>query len=252
MYSQSYQDTHEDTTRPMLDSDFWKDLGQEFRSIEDCTKVAANWTDVAGSADRENWATGTTLLSARLEFEALARRAGARIDPKSEDAFAAWLSRLKREGREDLVRPGITTGYHDMTRGQIQNVCTVSADYCRVLESRALSTEQEINRHNVPSQDQAEQEEERTEFDHGVARRAAVDRFLLRVKQETVLRALKTHIWKAAGHTTPRQFQYWQAGKDRLKGKSRGATTQDGLTFQRILDMDPKEFVALLYKKHVI
>src|SRR5579862_114263 len=136
----------------VLDSDFWNDLGKQFRSIKNCKQVCVNWADVPGT-ELETWefgAVGTVLLSARLEFKALAQRAGAKIDPESDDTYAAWLSRLKREGRKELVLIGATYPSGDMTRGQIQNVCRVSADYCKVLESKALRTEQQEKRGQLP------------------------------------------------------------------------------------------------------
>jgi hypothetical protein len=122
----------------MLDSDFWKDLEKQFRSIENCARVHFNWTDVPGSPNLELWDfayPGTALHTPRLRFETLARRAGAKIDPLCLDSLISWLSRLKRDGRQDLVKQG------DPGRGQIQCVCAVSADYCLVLEARALEVE---------------------------------------------------------------------------------------------------------------
>jgi hypothetical protein len=122
----------------MLDSDFWKKLEKKFRSVQDCARVHFNWTDV-GLPDLELWdcaLRGTALLTARLRFEGLARRAGTRIDPQCLDSLSVWLSLLKRKGRQDLVRPGNEPG-----RGQIQCVCEVSADYCLVLENRAIEAE---------------------------------------------------------------------------------------------------------------
>jgi hypothetical protein len=85
----------------------------------------------------------------------------------------------------------------------------------------------------------------------GEDRRAVVDGFLLQCKQETPLKATRTHIWRAVGHTRPRQFQYWQAGQGRLPGTSRGATEEDDRNFRRILAMEPEDFVALLKKKGI-
>jgi hypothetical protein len=85
-------------------------------------------------------------------------------------------------------------------------------------------------------------------------RRVAVDEFLHRCHEDTGLRANRKHIWSAAGHGTPRQFQYWQSGVDRTPGVkgTRGATEEDDRNFQRILAMEPKAFVELLTKKRII
>ena len=74
---------------------------------------------------------------------------------------------------------------------------------------------------------------------------ALVDAFLLNCTQQTPLTANRSHIWRAVGHTTARQFQYWQAGSDR-------ATTEDDRNFRRILGMKPAAFVALLKDKGII
>ena len=53
----------------------------------------------------------------------------------------------------------------------------------------------------------------------GAKRLQLVNDFLLRCLQETQHKLLKKHIWSAVGHRSPRQFQYWQAGDDRSRGK---------------------------------
>lgn len=82
-------------------------------------------------------------------------------------------------------------------------------------------------------------------------RRALVDSFLLTCRQEVPLNVTKTHIWRAAGHATARQFQHWQAGKDRPPGTKHGATGEDDKNFRRILAMQPGDFVELLHKKGI-
>jgi hypothetical protein len=72
-----------------------------------------------------------------------------------------------------------------------------------------------------------------------------VDTFLQRCIKETKLKALKKHIWQAAGHRRARQFQFWQASSPR-------ATASDDANFPRILAMKPTEFETLLKKKGII
>jgi hypothetical protein len=76
-------------------------------------------------------------------------------------------------------------------------------------------------------------------------RRAAIDKFLLNCKQETSLKATRTQIWRAAGHSAARQFQFWQASDPK-------ATAQDNQNFRRILAMTPTAFEALLKNKGII
>lgn len=79
----------------------------------------------------------------------------------------------------------------------------------------------------------------------GTYRRAAVDAFILKCTQGTRLKATRTHIWRMAGHSGPRQFQFWQASDPK-------ATAQDDQNFRRILAMDPTDFEALLKKKGIV
>jgi len=137
----------------MLDSDYWKHIGEHFRRVKDGARVNAMWTEVPGHAHLDNW----TLLSGgktspKLHFETLARRAGSKIDPTGTDSLTSWLSALKREGRRDLVSSGGGIGTYEgpelvyTAAGRIQNVCLVSADYCRALESRALEAKHAARR----------------------------------------------------------------------------------------------------------
>lgn len=77
------------------------------------------------------------------------------------------------------------------------------------------------------------------------SRRDQVDTFLLRCVQETQLKAIRTHLWRAVGHNTPRQFQFWQRNDPR-------ATAADDQNFRRILNMNPTDFVRLLKQKGII
>ena len=49
----------------------------------------------------------------------------------------------------------------------------------------------------------------------------------------------------ASGHSSARQFQYWQEQSDK-------ATAADDRTFRRILGMPPAEFIALLKTKRIL
>jgi hypothetical protein len=73
----------------------------------------------------------------------------------------------------------------------------------------------------------------------GESLRQQVDRFIERVRVKTGRRITRANIWRAVGHRSSRQFEYWQA-------RSPKATTQDNTNFRRILGMDPNKFVELL------
>ena len=80
---------------------------------------------------------------------------------------------------------------------------------------------------------------------NGADPRAAVDAFILKCKLEISLKVNRKHIWLAVGHTTARQFQFWQASDPK-------ATMQDAQNFRRILAMNPTDFETLLKKKRII
>jgi hypothetical protein len=72
-----------------------------------------------------------------------------------------------------------------------------------------------------------------------------VEEFLERCNAVSVAKIGKHHVWKAAGHKTPTQFQRWQRGDD-------NATDADEQNFRRILAMQPKDFLRLLGSKKLI
>ncbi len=75
-------------------------------------------------------------------------------------------------------------------------------------------------------------------------RRSMVDAFVLRCHQETHVKVIEKYIWLAAGHNQARQFQYWKAGDSK-------ATEADSQNFERILGMNPLDFIELLKKKGI-
>jgi hypothetical protein len=79
----------------------------------------------------------------------------------------------------------------------------------------------------------------------GAERREKIDAFIQKCNQEMRVRTTRTHIWRAAGHRSPRQFQFWQASDPK-------ATVEDDRNFRRILAMSPTDFAALLKKKSII
>ena len=73
-----------------------------------------------------------------------------------------------------------------------------------------------------------------------------MDAFLAACNQKSTTRIYKRHIWKSAGHTSPRQFEYWQNCDEKK------ATAEDGRNFNRILAHSPEEFIALLKRQRLI
>src|SRR5215470_7054119 len=61
-----------------------------------------------------------------------------------------------------------------------------------------------------------------------------IEGFLARctVEAQFKFKVLRKHIWRAAGHRSPRQFEYWQRCSDK-------ATAQDNVNFRRILSQKP-------------
>ena len=72
-----------------------------------------------------------------------------------------------------------------------------------------------------------------------------MDAFILKCEQEISLKVIRAYIWRAAGHKTARQFQFWQASDPK-------ATAQDDQNLRRILAMNPTDFESLLKKKGII
>jgi hypothetical protein len=80
------------------------------------------------------------------QFEVLAVRAGAALDPESSDFRVTWLDALRRESPNSKAsitgieqRPGGVQAR--CISGAITNVCEASADYCNVLERLAFQAE---------------------------------------------------------------------------------------------------------------
>jgi hypothetical protein len=72
-------------------------------------------------------------------------------------------------------------------------------------------------------------------------RRSIVDNFLKECSKIAGSKIMRKHIWMALGHKTARQFEYWQC-------VSHKATQADQTNFNRILSMNPSDFVALVLR----
>ena len=82
-------------------------------------------------------------------------------------------------------------------------------------------------------------------------RRRLVDCFLEACNRVSKVRIGRAHIWRSVGHRKARQFEYWQAGDDRLPHSTRGATRQDDQNFRRVLTTKPEVFVFQLKSQKI-
>jgi hypothetical protein len=77
-------------------------------------------------------------------------------------------------------------------------------------------------------------------------RLAQVATFLQACNKISRQRIYKRHLWRSAGHSKGRQFEYWQECNEKK------ATDEDRRNFNRILSMDPAKFIALLKQQKLI
>jgi hypothetical protein len=141
----------------MASSDFWQDLAEQFRSINNAWSIRADWDNTAGEMGFGYWVlTGET--AGILNFKALAAR-GAReiIDTKVPDLFSAWLDKLKLEGfgfkstRFEITQNPDGSELEQCVTGCIPYVCEESANYCKKLEADAVQAEFEDRQRNDPN-----------------------------------------------------------------------------------------------------
>jgi hypothetical protein len=251
----------------MLDSDFWRDLGERFRHINPEGALQANWTTlVFGEQSSDVWevfGTGTLGPSIRAQFEPLATRAGLKLDKHCSQPIELWLSAIKAEVPQlDMVGP---SGSVFRESGSIKRVCQASADLCHALEARALKAEN-AGSIAVPIEvGFSSDERELQAMDHGPVpgaelpesvsavparsaseeRRQQVNKFLEECNAVSARRILRRHIWRLAGHSTARQFEYWQSGNAK-------ASSEDNQNFTRILQTPPSDVIAALSRKGLL
>jgi hypothetical protein len=74
-----------------------------------------------------------------------------------------------------------------------------------------------------------------------------VEAFLIRCNKESGSgsKVTRKHIWRAVGHTSSRQFYYWQKSDQKT-------TEEDRRNFSRILAMEPANFIALLSSRRIL
>jgi hypothetical protein len=132
----------------MADSDFWRDLADKFRALSDPEGLlCAHWISKKGLP--YEWSLRSTRVvwggrSVQVQFEALARRGGLEIDkPNDRSPLDWWLDSLSKDVPGDKFGSGgeIVDGKPADRWGSIDRICETSADFCKILESRALDAE---------------------------------------------------------------------------------------------------------------
>jgi hypothetical protein len=225
-----------------MDTSSWQEIGNDFRQgAEAFPDVRAYWEAKEDLWTLQNARNDEVPVTADSKAQSLfaetaraaVRRRGIPLDEKPP--WHIWLDLLRKSkrgfGRIKVARTfsvfqmaaegkGIPdpSGIRLLDDGAIWDVFRVSADFC---EDLAFVVAGEASA------------------------RAAVDAFILKCEQAISPKVNRKHIWRAAGHTTARQFQFWQASDPK-------ATVQDAQNFRRILAMNPTDFEALLKKKCII
>jgi DNA-binding transcriptional ArsR family regulator len=133
----------------MGDSSFWRDIAKQFRVLAHAPgMLRAEWDYIVGSGGRGEWSLTGADGGLVIEFEVLARRAGAALsDVGSSALLIVWLEVLKnKSGKFQYGRSGTEpdadgTGEVEHLSGAILRVCEASAHYCSQLEGNALEAE---------------------------------------------------------------------------------------------------------------
>lgn len=138
----------------MPDSDFWRDLAEDFRAIDPHLLLRADWRCSTMTGEQRpvvtEWQIGANdrpTRSVKYEFEALARRGGREIYPYM-DSRDGWLETLRqyRLNIEDQTPVMIEcdpegTAVTYIYSGSIVDLRQASVDLCKLLESQALDME---------------------------------------------------------------------------------------------------------------
>jgi len=225
---------------------------------------------------------GSPTESLQARFELLATEAGIALSsPPGTSPLDYWLHRLFVDLREIKSQHLQIYETSDGEGGFIERLFEASVTYCirldrRWLENTAMCSEEPRFERKMAADLHAEvnagpSESPQSEPNGGplsddksavmpaaelatatpdldTDRLKMVNDFLAQCNRESDLgfKITKKHIWHVvAGHTHPRQFQYWQA-------RSAKTTDEDNRNFRRILSMHPSEFIGLLKKKGIL
>jgi hypothetical protein len=136
----------------MADSNFWQDMAGRFLAITNGSWLNVRWRSIKKIDSPDPLITKWTIAvtfpeakSARLEFEAIARRCGREVYPYC-DSLDGWFQELRSATK--TKPPAVSRQFDSNGRvaahvndGVISNPCQASADLCRALESLAIEAE---------------------------------------------------------------------------------------------------------------
>jgi DNA-binding XRE family transcriptional regulator len=134
----------------MADSDFWRELAEKFRTLDPSACLRFQWVICPEdkSCEVNVVGTGDACRTIKTQFEALATRAGKKLDKGTDTltGLARWLDEIRMTRPNERPYEGIrqrTDGTEvRLFGGTIMGVCVASADLCNVLEVAALESEQ--------------------------------------------------------------------------------------------------------------
>lgn len=130
----------------MASSEFWHTVGDKFRTIFDPgSQLYAKWKHSSASPEDTRWEIGgEASAEERNHFLTLAKFAGSKLVPDSQDPLRTWLNKLKgsrpeyeRDTREYTQADGSGTSWEF---GTVKEICRASAHLCDELELAAMVT----------------------------------------------------------------------------------------------------------------
>ncbi len=172
----------------------------------------------------------------KAEFLEVAARAGRALCPSGCSAKASdcWMYCLYLHMREtdthelELVNSSECGGC-----GTVRNLLSSSKEFCLWI-SQQISESAQASTANVPAS-ALDLEAAATNLSGPPSNRDLVERFLITCNRTCSFKVIKADIWRAVGHKTSRQFEYWQRGQKKF-GKEPGYSNTDDTNFRRIVE----------------
>jgi len=141
----------------MADSEFWRKLAEEFRSLPDvCKYLRADRQQIIGQREPQWTLVGT--VGAKVNFQTLAMQGATELQSSSSTPLlTVWLEALTKQEGADFRHETIATELNSDGSPRLQRATTslfalpqTSANLCKSLESDALQVEAEEKRRNDP------------------------------------------------------------------------------------------------------